>query len=575
MTVTTRMRTWGFIVAAVMATAACPAAKPVSPAGALGRIDFPVSGPARARAHFLRGMMAMHSFWYDEARDEFRAATAAAPGFAMGYWGEALTYYQPVWRHEDLAASRAVMAKLPPTAEASPREQGFLDAARVLFGDGDRKRRWGGYAQALERLRQRFPGDDEAATLYAVALLGVAYTTRYDEGQEPGFRDLGRAAAISLDVLAHNPDHPGAAHYVIHAFDDPEHAVLALPAARRYATIAPEANHARHMPSHIFVQLGMWPEAARSNESAWEASAAWVQRKQLDASRQDFHSLSWLQAIYLEQGQRRKAGEVLGRARAALATAREQRAWMRVAYAQMAADYLIETDDWARFDDVLAPLAGAGRASGQPDAPPPVPSGPTCHPAATGEAQSAQIEAATLAWLRGLAALAHKDAGAAARAADALAEVAGTRTSDALRFRVLEANARNGWRALELELHARAAALRGDQDAAIAQLQAAIAIEERAPSPGPVIGVTARERLGDLWLAARRPADALREYRRTLELHPRRGRALFGAASAATALQDPSAASLWAELRLVWAHADSDQPGIAELDRALATGPVR
>lgn len=572
MTVTTRPSAWSFIIAALMA-AACSAVKPAGPAGSLGRIDFPVSGPATARQHFVRGMMAMHSFWYEEARDEFRAATAAAPAFAMGYWGEALTYYHPVWRQEDLAASRAVMAKLPPTAEASPRERGFIDAARVLFGDGERKRRWAGYAQALERLHQRFPEDDEAATLYAAALLGVGYLARYDEGQEPGFHDFARAAALGTDVLAHNPDHPGAAHYVIHAFDDPEHAVLALPAARRYAQIAPEAGHARHMPSHIFVQLGMWPEATRSNESAWEASDAWVRRKQLDVSQHDFHSLSWLQSIYLEQGQRRKAGEVLARARAALATAREQRAWMRVAYAQMAADYLIETDEWARFDELLAPLAGTGPAGVEADAPPPAPSGPTCHPAAAGAAQSARVEAATLAWLRGLAALAHKDADAAEQAAEALAEVAATRTDDSLRFRVAEANAHNGWRASELELRARAAALRGDQDAALAQLQAAIAIEERAPAPGPVTGVTARERLGDLWLAADRPADALREYRRTLELHPRRGRALFGAATAATALHDPSAASLWSELRLVWADADPTQPGIAELHRALAAYP--
>jgi hypothetical protein len=564
---------YGLLVATLMAAAACPAVKPASSAGSLGRIDFPVSGPAAARQHFLRGMLAMHSFWYEEARDEFRAATAAAPGFAMGYWGEALTYYHPVWRGEDLAASRAVMAKLPPTAEATPRERGFIDAARVLFGEGDHKHRWGAYAQALEQLHQRFPEDDEVATLYAAALLGVAYSTRYDEGQDPGFRDLARAAALSNDVLAHNPDHPGAAHYVIHAFDDPEHAVLALPAARRYAQIAPEASHARHMPSHIFVQLGMWPEAIRSNESAWEASDAWVRRKQLDVSQHDFHSLSWLQSIYLEQGQRKKAGEVLDRARAALATTRDQRAGMRVAYAQMVADYLIETDEWARFDDLLAPLAGAGPARVEADAAPPAPSGPTCHPAAAGAAQSARVEAATLAWLRGQAALAHKDADAAVQAADALAEIAATRTNDSLRFRVLEANAHNGWRASELELRARAAALRGDQDAALAQLQAAIAIEEGAPAPGPVTGVTARERLGDLWLAAHRPADALREYRRTLELHPRRGRALFGAATTAAALHDPSAESLWSELSLVWAHADPAQPGIAELHRALAAHP--
>jgi len=216
----------------------------------LGRIEFPTTGPKIAQQHFLRGMLAMHSFWYDEALDEFRAATKVAPSFAMGYWGEALTYYHPVWESENLVASRAAMAKIPANAPLSDRERGFIDAAKILFGDGDRETRWQAYASALAKLHDSYPKDDEAATLYSVALLGT-------RKRGHGFRPFAEAAAVSLGVLAHNPDHPGAAHYVIHAFDDPEHAVLALPAARRYAQIAPEASHAQHMPSHIFVQLGM------------------------------------------------------------------------------------------------------------------------------------------------------------------------------------------------------------------------------------------------------------------------------------------------------------------------------
>jgi hypothetical protein len=230
------------------------------PALELGRIEFPTTGPKIAQQHFLRGMLAMHSFWYDEARDEFRAATTSVPSFAMGYWGEALSYYHPVWQDENLVGSRAAMAKVPVGAHLTDREREFIDAAKILFGDGDRDTRWNSDTTALRKLHERYPQDDEAATLCAVALLGAK--------RGKGFRPFAEAAGLSLDVLQHNPDHPGAAHYVIHAFDDPEHAILALPAARRYAQIAPEAYHARHMPSHIFVQLGMWKEAQASNEAA-------------------------------------------------------------------------------------------------------------------------------------------------------------------------------------------------------------------------------------------------------------------------------------------------------------------
>ena len=121
----------------------------------------------------------------------------------------------------------------------------------------------------------------------------------------------GARRAIALDVYQKNPNHPGAAHYIIHAFDDPDHAILALPAARRYADIAPEAHHARHMPSHIFLQLGMWPEAAASNLSAWESSDAWMKRKQLPLSVRDYHSLHWLLYVYLQQGRYNQAEQLL------------------------------------------------------------------------------------------------------------------------------------------------------------------------------------------------------------------------------------------------------------------------
>lgn len=549
-----------FAAAALLWASAAAAAEPSTAATAattsLGRVDFPVTGGETAQRHFLRGLLALHSFWYGEARDQFREATKAQPDFAMGYWGEALTYYHPIWEQEDVAATRAVLERAPAYPNATARERAYLAAARELVGDGDRKARFARYADAMRALHERWPDDDEAATLYAVALLGTV------DRKAPGFRRQAEAAAIGLEVLARNPDHPGAAHYVIHAFDDPEHAILALPAARRYAQIAPEAHHARHMPSHIFVQLGMWPEATASNEAAWAASVSWAQRKKLDASYHDFHSLGWLQAIYLEQGERRKAEEVLARARADLAATRDSRAWMRVFYARQVAGMLVATDGWDRMSEWLEPLSApepAGATAATANTP-----GPTCHSAAERAANAARVEAATLAWLRGESALAHKDAAAAERAATATAATAAK----------MEASERDGWRVAELSLRARASALRGDTARALKLLAEAAQLDEREPPSGPVEdGATARERLGELQLTAGRARDALVTYRRALELHPRRARALLGAARAATAAHDPGAAVFWNELRAIWAHADENWPGLDELRHSVAATP--
>jgi hypothetical protein len=408
-------------IAAVMSSVAAAQERPAGSSSAiastrplgLGRISFPVSGPQRAKVHFVRGMLALHSFWYEEARDAFREATRVSPSFAMGYWGEALTYFHPVWGQENVAASRAALQGIPSgaaTPRITRREQMYIDAARTLVGDGDRATRWRRYADSMRELHAREPKDDEAATLYSVALLGTALGERLIDAKEPGFRPFAEAGAIAAEVLARSPVHPGAAHYVIHAFDDPDHAVLALPAARSYARIASEASHAQHMPSHIFVQLGMWPEASASNEAAWAASDAWVRRKKLDVSHHDFHSLSWLQSVRLERGQRRQAAAALDLARNDLAVANEKRSRLRVIYAQMVADFLTESDEWTRTTDLLAPLAIAepkrsGAATISPASTAQV-SGAMCHAQAADDGVDALNETLTLTFVRGLRALA-------------------------------------------------------------------------------------------------------------------------------------------------------------------------
>ena len=271
----------------------------------LGTVNFPTSGSKEAQSHFLRGLAALHSFWYEEALEAFRDSTKAEPGFMMGYWGEAMADNHPLWSQQDTEAARKVIKNIKETNKLTARERAYLNAVKVLYGEGDKLARDNLYSKAMEKIYVDYPDDLEAAAFYALSLLGTV------RPGDKGYSRQAKGGAIALEIYQKNPNHPGAAHYIIHSFDDPEHAILALPAARRYAEIAPEAHHARHMPAHIFLQLGMWPEAAASNESAWAVSDAWVKRKGLAISLRDYHSLTWLTYVYLQQGRYTKAEQLI------------------------------------------------------------------------------------------------------------------------------------------------------------------------------------------------------------------------------------------------------------------------
>jgi hypothetical protein len=258
----------------------------------LGSVSFPTSGSPAAQPDFLRGVLYLHSFEYEKSANAFRAAQRKDPGFAMAYWGEAMTYTHPVWNEQDLAMARAVLARLAPTREAraakapTPHERAWLDAVEILYGEGSKPRRDTLYGEAMDRVATAFP-DDEAQAFRALAILGL----------NQGVRDVAaymRAGALALELLGRNPDHPGAAHYAIHAFDDPVHAPLGLAAARAYSGIAPGAAHAQHMTTHIFLALGMWPEVIAQNviasgpeRSRWQAGhyTYWLHYGLLQAGR--------------------------------------------------------------------------------------------------------------------------------------------------------------------------------------------------------------------------------------------------------------------------------------------------
>src|SRR2546425_5460328 len=222
-------------------------------AEALGRVVFPVSCTPEARTRFEQAVALLHSFWYEKAADTFREAVAADSTCAMGYWGQAMSLFHPLWTPPvgaELAAGLAASERGLALARTA-RERDYLAAIRTYYADyggTDHKTRLVAYAHAMDGIRRRHPRDREASIFYALSLIALAQANATDTT----FSDQKRADAILEPLFKVEPRHPGLAHYLIHANDVPQLARLGLYAARRYAEIAPDVPHAQHMPSHIF-----------------------------------------------------------------------------------------------------------------------------------------------------------------------------------------------------------------------------------------------------------------------------------------------------------------------------------
>jgi len=359
------MRLWnpslvvGLLVAGMFG-ASVGAQAPKTKTVELGSINFPSSAKPAAQAPFLTGVKALYNFEFDIAAEAFRETQKADPAFALGYWGEAMSYNHPLWAQQDLPAARKVLERLAPTAAAraakapAGKERDLIESVEVLFGAGDKLARDIAYADALKAMHAKYPADDEIACFYSLALLGTG---------RPGVsntRNAMQAAAIAQGIFQRNPKHPGAAHYIIHSFDDPDHAILSLTAAREYSKIAPSAAHALHMPSHIFVQLGMWDDVIASNIVAYKAAVDLADAKNLPRGREDFHTLSWLQYAYLQEGKFDEAQKCVDQAKAV--ADKDTAANIRDGYAAMKARQVVETARWEK----LALPAGAVKDGGAP-----------------------------------------------------------------------------------------------------------------------------------------------------------------------------------------------------------------
>jgi len=320
----------------------------------VGVIDFPTSATGEAQNHFLRGVAILHSFGWKQAREQFHAAQAIDPDFALAYWGESLAYNHPLVTNMDPTEPRKALERLAPTPEEriakapTEREKGLMRAVEILWGDGDHTKRRFEYMEAMGDLHEAYPDDPEIAAFYALSLLGVNrlngnVTERYNI----------RAGTIALKLLNDNPVHPGAAHYTIHSFDHPINAPLALEAAYAFADIAPAVSHARHMPTHIFIQHGMWDLVSGHNQSAYDVAVELWEPG--DALGDAVHSLDWGQYGDLQRGDYEKArlwieriesmveheGFEVGGARGAAGTARAQGA-----VPLLKSRYTVESEEW-------------------------------------------------------------------------------------------------------------------------------------------------------------------------------------------------------------------------------------
>ncbi|HEX8896442.1 MAG TPA: hypothetical protein VF783_24205, partial [Terriglobales bacterium] len=271
-----------------------------------GRVHMDISCSATVAAEFDRALALLHNFWYARARTRFNEVAEKDPACAMAYWGAAMTYNHPFWdppSEDDETAAWVLVQKGISAPEASAREKLYLAAVAALYHDdgaGSKSFRDQNYRGAMAAVYAQYP-DDETALFYGLSILGAV-----PEGSQ-GFAQQQQAAKLFEAVYARHPDHPGALHYLIHAYDDPEHAEQGLTAARAYAQSAASVPHALHMPSHIFTRLGYWDESAATNLRGWEISQADVKRAGESGAYRDFHSLNYLEYAYIQLGRFRDA----------------------------------------------------------------------------------------------------------------------------------------------------------------------------------------------------------------------------------------------------------------------------
>ncbi len=504
----------------------------------LGHIDFPTSGSPAAQELFERGVLLLHSFEYEDARQAFQEAQEIDSDFAMAYWGEAMTHNHPLWRQRARDEALAALHRLAPTAQErqakapTAREKAYLGTLEILYAEGEKLDRDRAYEEAMGRLAAHFPTDLDAASFHALSVLGTAQGER-------DFRVYMRAAAIAEEVFTKNPQHPGAVHYLIHSYDDPVHAPLGLRAARVYADIAPAATHAQHMISHIFIALGEWDEVISANQKSFAVSQERAVRKGLPKDRRNHHALHWLHYALLQQGRYEEARAKLEIMREDVrANDRSGNLWY---LALMGASYFVQTGDFIPVEVDLDRVGIVGTGA--------------------------------YLYAKAGAALDRNEVESARQASDELTR----RLDEAKEAKQTEssgtggANSPTDFEAIEVvtrQLRGLVAYRQGDQVRGLELLTEAVHLQDAMAFDfgPPSIVKPSHELLGEILLEREDFAASRRQFKAALLRYPRRIQSTLGLARAEMASGNSAAAAMaFEEARSIWAGAELNLPSSQDL----------
>jgi tetratricopeptide (TPR) repeat protein len=529
------------------------------PSEKLGRVNFSVSCNPPAQRQFNRAVAWLHSFEYEEAEKAFSEVTVTDPRCGMGYWGIAMSLYHTIWtppNAAELKKGSSAIEKAKAAGSRTQRERDYIAAIEVFYKDADKvdhRTRTFAYSDAMKQLYQQYPSDSEVAVFYALTLI----TTGMMEN-EPSYARQKQAAQILNRVLAREPQHPGVTHYLIHSYDYPELARLALPAARSYAKIAPASAHAQHMPSHIFTRLGLWQEGIRSNLNAEASAKAFGVRNHLSGAwDEQFHAMDYLVYAYLQGAQDKQAQGVLDELNR-IQKADPQTFKVAYAFTAIPARYALERRRW----DEAAKL--------------------TLPPGALGSFPWARFRwaEAHIHFARAIGAARSGDVASARQDVEKLA---------AIKQALIETKGDYDW-AKQVEIQRQVASAwlahaEGHDDDALRLMRTAAELDDATDkhpvTPGAIL--PAREQLGELLLELKQPVAALQEFETSLNDAPNRFTGLYGAARAARLVADQSklatdqktAKTYYGKLIALARDADTVRPEIEEAKAFLGGVKIR
>src|SRR5580693_7189176 len=497
----------------------------------LGTVHFPISCSASIEKPFARGVALLHSFWYEEAEKEFVDIAKDDPHCAMVHWGIAMSVWHQLWNEPDekVIARGLAEATTPKKLglKTTPREAGYLAAITAFYADSgklDQATRAKAYSDAMKKVYESYPDDHEAAVFYALSLLAS------EPHEDATFGNRKAAAAILEKLFAADPDHPGVAHYLIHAYDKPQLAELGIPAARRYAQVAPAAPHALHMPSHIFARVGLWQDDINSNLASIAASRK-TAAMGMGGEGHQFHAMDFLFYAYMQNGRDADARALIEEIRAMpnkkddmYGTGYDPHA---ATLSHLSAMYPIEMHDWATAA-ALPPTEVQGTA-----------------------------EDSTIYWARAIGSAHLRKPEDVRKDLTAIESIHKKLAAEKSEFAGSVEDDRK-------EAAAWLAFAEGKDDDAVEAMRQ-IADKEDSLGEEPE-GIPAREMIADMLLEAKRPQQALAEYQTDLKLNPNRFDGLYGAASAAEAAgKQKDASEYYALLLKICDGSNSTRP---ELSRA-------